>query len=99
MLYTIYALSSNEISKFLIIWFSSLLIEYGTSMPNADNDLEWEQFSCYWGWLLFVWKGASPLLMILIIVSLNSELVSLLMRLIIASLNGNDSLVDEFDLR
>ena len=37
--------------------------------------------------------------MILIIVSLNSELVSLLMRLIIASLNGNDSLIDEFDLR
>ena len=109
MMYTIYALSSNEISKFLIIWFSSLLIEHGTSMPNADNDLEWEQFSCYWGWLLFVWKGANPLLMILIIVSLNSGwfpywwdwlllvwmgMTPLLMSLTYVSLNGNESLSD-----
>ena len=63
MLYTIYELSSNEISNLLIVWFSSLLIENGTSMPKADNDLEWERFSCYWDWLLFVWKGASTLLM------------------------------------
>ena len=73
MLYTIYELSSNEMSKLLIIWFSSLLIENDTIMLNADNDLEWERFPCYWDWLLFVWKGASPLLMILFIVSLNSE--------------------------